>query len=137
VGQDTTCYDVILQNLLAMIGLRKRLSSISRHALLVLHAFAGGFGWTCDLASFFDQFRVDPAVRKYFGVRRGSSVTRLRVMPMGFRSSVQIAQASALGEVYGIFSPGKLGKCGSLRRKAGNSGVSDAQKSSLVLWNFA
>jgi hypothetical protein len=58
-----------------------------------LQKFAGSFGWTCDLASFFDQFCLDPKVRKYFGVRRGASVTRLRVMPMGFRPSAQIAQA--------------------------------------------
>jgi len=58
--------------------------------------FRGGYALTLDLASFFDQIPLADCVRKYFGIRFVDGpetwVTRMAVLPMGFRPSAQIAQ---------------------------------------------
>ena len=46
-----------------------------------------------DLSSYFDQFPLDESVRQFFGIRFGNRRSRMRVLPMGFRPSAQIAQA--------------------------------------------
>ena len=61
----------------------------------IIRGFGGGYAATLDLASFFDQIGLAEAVRPFFGVRYGDRASRMRVLPMGFRPSAQIAQVIA------------------------------------------
>lgn len=49
-----------------------------------------------DASAFFDQFRLPTAVSKFFGFQHGEKTLAQTTLPMGFRPSVDIAQATAL-----------------------------------------
>jgi hypothetical protein len=58
----------------------------------IISQFPKGYALTLDLASFFDQIPLHPSVRQYFGINARGRLSRMRVLPMGFRPSAQIAQ---------------------------------------------
>ena len=58
----------------------------------IISGFPGGYATTLDLASFFDQIPLHPDVRQFFGIRFGKKRSRMKVLPMGFRPSAQLAQ---------------------------------------------
>jgi hypothetical protein len=47
-----------------------------------------------DFAAWFDQFSLAPKIRKFFGVATSTGDYELCVLPMGFRPSCQVAQAT-------------------------------------------
>jgi hypothetical protein len=47
-----------------------------------------------DFSAWFDQFELSPAVRDYFCFKAGRDFLRMRVLPMGMRASVAVAQAA-------------------------------------------
>lgn len=47
-----------------------------------------------DFAAWFDQFSLAPQIRKFFGVATSTGDHELCVLPMGFRPSCQVAQAT-------------------------------------------
>lgn len=47
-----------------------------------------------DFAAWFDQFQLHPEIRKFFGVQTNDGDHVLSVLPMGFRPSCQVAQAT-------------------------------------------
>ncbi|PHR97545.1 MAG: hypothetical protein COA68_12375 [Oceanobacter sp.] len=58
----------------------------------IIREFGKGFALTMDLSSFFDQIALGREVRRYFGINAQGRTSRMRVLPMGFRPSAQIAQ---------------------------------------------
>ena len=58
----------------------------------IIREFGGGYALTLDLAAFFDQIPLGRDVRRYFGINARGRISRMRVLPMGFRPSAQIAQ---------------------------------------------
>jgi hypothetical protein len=63
-----------------------------RHA--AIGRFHGGFAVSLDYASCFDLYALDPRVRPYFGIHLPDGrVSRMAVLPMGFRPAAAVAQA--------------------------------------------
>ncbi len=65
----------------------------------IIRVFGGGFA-----AILFDQIGLSEAVRPFFGVRYGDRASRMRVLPMGFRPSAQIAEVITWLLVSGLES---------------------------------
>jgi hypothetical protein len=68
----------------------------------IIGSFGGGYACLMDLASYFDQFSLDPKVRKFFGVRHKQRDLQMAVLPMGFRPSAQVAQMATWLLVAGL-----------------------------------
>jgi hypothetical protein len=67
-------------------------STNERHAAVL----RGKFVLSLDFAAFFDQFLMSPEVRKYFAFTVRGRTACMRVMPMGLKHSVGVAQAATL-----------------------------------------
>ena len=60
--------------------------------LRLLRKFTNGWAAAIDLAAYYDQFALSPAVRPYFGLQTKAGFLQATTLPMGFRPSCAVAQ---------------------------------------------
>ena len=87
--------DILAEHGLALDGLFATTTKYTAKEDIRRFVFTNPCAAQFDFAAYFDQFALAPPIRKYFGIARArDSDCNLCVLPMGFRPSCQVAQAT-------------------------------------------